>query len=157
MRQNYKIKVIRLIPYHGVVLPVLCTMIFNTKPTIYWTTRLQKFVLFFFCKFYILLLQFCHALVSTQVLKLSVYITKGPKILGKLDSGIIIIYSQTWNNDCLRIAATCLQCPSFWSPILSFYNMNNDHLVSISWTFYACVFLYKIFGAKISNPKASLV
>ncbi len=42
------------------------------------------------------------------------------------------MYSQTWVNDHLRIATTCLQRPSFWSPNLSLYNttlpLNNDHL-----------------------------
>jgi hypothetical protein len=42
------------------------------------------------------------------------------------------MYSQTWVNDHLRIATTCLQRPSFWSPNLSLCNttlpLNNDHL-----------------------------
>ncbi len=41
-------------------------------------------------------------------------------------------YSQTWANDYLRIATTCLQRPPFWSPNLDLYNinqpLNNDHL-----------------------------
>ena len=37
----------------------------------------------------------------------------------------VIIYSQTWANDHLRIATTCLQRPLFWGPILNFYSIND--------------------------------
>ena len=44
----------------------------------------------------------------------------------------ILKYSQTWVNDHLRIATTCLQRPLFWSPNLRLHNinlpLNNDHL-----------------------------
>ena len=41
-------------------------------------------------------------------------------------------YSQTWDNDHLRITTTCLQRSPFGGPIVTFYNtklpLNNDHL-----------------------------
>jgi len=34
-------------------------------------------------------------------------------------------YSQTWSNNHLRIATTCLQRPLFWGPNETFYNIND--------------------------------
>jgi len=43
-----------------------------------------------------------------------------------------LIYSQTWANDHLRIATTCLQRPLFCGPVFLVYSikvpLNNDHL-----------------------------
>ena len=35
------------------------------------------------------------------------------------------VYSQTWVNDHLRIATTCLQWPPFWGPFLNFNKIND--------------------------------
>ncbi len=52
---------------------------------------------------------------------------------------VLCKYGQTWANDHLRIATTCLQPPRFWGPILSCYNMklppNNDHLSTTATNF----------------------
>jgi len=49
------------------------------------------------------------------------------------------IYSQTWVNDHLRIATTCLQRPQFWGPNFNFHNiklpLNNDHLSTMATNF----------------------
>ena len=51
----------------------------------------------------------------------------------------IYVYSQTWANDQLRIATTCLQQPLFWGPIFNFQNikvpLNNNHLSTAATTF----------------------
>ncbi len=59
------------------------------------------------------------------------------QFLGVLKIKLEWEYSQTWANDHLRIATTCLQRPPLWSPNLSLYNinlpLNNGHKFGDSW------------------------
>jgi len=72
-----------------------------------------------------------------------------------------LLYSQTWVNDHLRIATTCLQRPQFWGPNFNFHNtkqpLNNDHLSTTAtnfgsqgWSLYTSL---TVFAIKISKER----